>query len=215
MGSLFKSKRSIKTIFFDIGGVVVRAPMEGYLSLGMEIFSCSKDELNRATAIALPGLETGKTTSEEFWNRVSSHISSQNHTELVPAWRFKGFWEGLMTDSLKIDSEVLDLVRRLKAHVRIAAFSNVIKEHAFILQREKVYAHFNPVILSCEVGYRKPDRESFLKAAKLTKTPPDRCMLIDDDSRNVEAAQSVGYRGHLYTDLSDLQREIYQMGLLK
>lgn len=199
-------------MFFDIGGVVVKAPMDGFLDLGTDIFECDREVLSNAAAQILPALETGKIQSEEFWQRLSEAISSGGHGKAVPAWKFKGFWEGLMTDSLTVDEGLIGLVRRLKAQIRVAAFSNVIKEHAVILQREKVYEHFNPVILSCKIGARKPDPEAFAKAAELAKTAPGRCMLVDDCPINIQAAEKAGFRTFHYTGLDEFRRELYEMG---
>ena len=214
MGSLFKTTKSIKTIFFDIGGVVVTAPMTNYLKLGTEIFECEPKVLNDATARHLPGLETGLLSSEEFWEKLSGSIAESGHGKSVPSWKFKGFWEGILTDVLQVNREVVDLVRKLKAHVRVAVLSNVIKEHAVVLQREQVYEHFNPVVLSCKVGLRKPDPAIFVKAAEIAKTKPDRCMLIDDDANNIEAAKKAGFETLHFFSAEELTREIYRMGLL-
>jgi putative hydrolase of the HAD superfamily len=214
MGSLFKSKRSVKTIFFDIGGVVVSAPMKNYLPLGSEIFSCEKQALEHVTARVLPYLETAQMDTNQFWEKVGQELAESGAGKAVPAWRFKGFWEGILTDSLEIDRELLDLVRRLKAHVRVAVLSNVIKEHAMVLQREKVYDHFNPVLLSCNTGLRKPDPQAYAKAAEIAKTKPSRCLLVDDSEVNLLAAEKSGFRTFHYTNIDDLKRKLYTLGFL-
>jgi epoxide hydrolase-like predicted phosphatase len=213
MGSLFKKRKSVRTIFFDIGGVVVDAPMANYLKLGCQFFQCDEDTLRRATAQNLGELETDRIKSEVFWERVSEAVAAQNGNA-IPAWKFKGFWEGLLTDNLNIDKDLLELVRRLRSHCRVAVLSNVIKEHAVILQKEKVYENFNPVVLSCKVGYRKPDPKVFEKAADLAKTSHSRCLLVDDCKENLEAAQKAGWRVFHYTNLDDFKMSMCKMGLL-
>lgn len=213
MGSLFRTKRSVQTIFFDIAGVVIDAPMAQYEKLGTEFFGCDRATLHRATALHLGELEKGAIPSEQYWERVSLSISESGGRAVAP-WKFKGFWEGLLMDSFRIHSDVIDLVRRLKSRVRVGVISNVIKDHAVILQREKVYDHFNPVVLSCKVGLRKPEPEIFAKAAELAKTKPERCLLADDDRRNVEAAEKAGFRAYHYTNLDDFKRELHTMGFL-
>ncbi|MFA5504475.1 MAG: HAD family phosphatase [Vulcanimicrobiota bacterium] len=214
MGSLFKSKQAVRTIFFDIGGVVVDAPMAGFLKLGCQFFGCDEETLRTATAQHLGDLETAQIGSEVFWERVCEQVAASGGGS-VPAWKFKGFWEGLLTERFHIDQELIDLIRRLKAHCRVAVLSNVIKEHAVILQREKVYEHFNPVILSCNVGLRKPEPKMFEKAAELTKTSLARCLLVDDCVENLEAAARLGWRTHHYVGVEEFRRVMFQMGLLE
>ena len=214
MGSLFKTKRSVRTIFFDIGGVVVKAPMDDFLNYGAEIYQCEARILEHVAAQALPDLERGKINSEQFWESVTKGLSEGGHGKSVPTWRFKGFWEGILSDNLAIDRDFVDLVRRLKAHVRTAALTNVIEEHAKVLARQNVYEHFNPVVLSCKLGARKPDLEAYQKAAEMVKTPPDRCLLVDDCPKNIEGAKKAGYRVFHYTNIDDLKRELYSLGFL-
>lgn len=213
MGGLFKSKKSVRTIFFDIGGVVVNAPMANYLKLGCQFFGCEEAILKQATAEHLAALETDRIKSDEFWEGVSVSVAAAGGKS-VPAWKFKGFWEGLLTDNLKIDHDLLDLIKRLRAHCRVAVLSNVIKEHAVILQREKIYDHFNPVVLSCNVGLRKPDPKVFIKAAELAKTSKGRCLLVDDSVENLEAAEKAGWRVHHYTEVEEFRMAMYKMGLI-
>ena len=213
MGSLFKKKRSVRTIFFDIGGVVVDAPMANYLKLGCQFFQCDQETLKAATAEHLGALETDRIKSEEFWELVSASVAAGGGNA-IPAWKFKGFWEGLLTDNLNVNQDLLDLVRRLKAHCRVAVLSNVIKEHAVILQKEKVYDYFNPVVLSCKVGLRKPEPKVFAKAAELSKTTPGRCLLVDDSVENLEAAEKAGWRIYHYRDLDDFKMSMCKMGLI-
>lgn len=214
MGSLFKTKRSLQTIFFDIGGVVARAPMESYLKYGAEIFECTPEALQAVTSRELPALEKGEIHSEEYWERVGRSLAETGTGKAAPTWRFKGFWEGILSDDLQVNKDMIDMVRRLKGHVRVAALSNVILEHAKVLKKGGVYEHFQLVVLSCQVGMRKPDLDIYDKAAELAKTAPERCMLIDDSVENLVAAQKVGYRVLQYTSLDDLRREMYNLGLL-
>ena len=214
MGSLFKSRRAVRTIFFDIGGVVVSAPMSGYMGLGTQFFQCREETLARATAPALGLLEKGLISSEEYWEQLSAAIAASGDGQAIPAWKFKGFWEGLLNDSFQIDQNMIDLVRRLKAHVRVAVLSNVIKEHAMILMEHKVYEHFNPVVLSCKIGMRKPDAEVFQKASELAKTPANRCLLVDDNLENLAAAEKAGYRVYHFQNFEDFRREMFTMGFI-
>ena len=119
-----------------------------------------------------------------------------------------------MLDSLAVHQEVLELSSRLRAKATVGVLSNTIQEHALILQKEGVYKGFNPVILSCQVGMRKPNADIYQKAAKLANTSPSNCLLIDDMSENVEGAQKAGFRALLYRNVEELRLELHRMGLV-
>ena len=215
VGRLFKGRRSIRTVFFDVGGVVIDAPMmANFLKYGTEIFGCRDEDLHRVTAQCLPALERGELKSEEFWDSVCTAMANAGLKE-VPAWRFKGFWEGILEDNLSVNQAVIDIARRVKGHATVGILSNVIHEHAKLLQKNEVYQHFNPVVLSCKVGARKPEAAVYQKAAELSKTTMDRCLLIDDDERNLTAAEKLGYRTLHFSEVDDLRMSLYKMGLLE
>ncbi|MGW0118719.1 HAD family hydrolase [Streptomyces sp. NPDC003327] len=51
---------------------------------------------------------------------------------------------------------------------------------------------FDAVVISCEVGMRKPEPEIFRHTARLLDLPLDACVLVDDLGRNVRAAEELG-----------------------
>lgn len=68
---------------------------------------------------------------------------------------------------------------------------------------------FDAMVLSGEVGMRKPDREIFEHAAGLVDAELTRCVLIDDAPANVEAAERYGMTGVLHTgDVAATRRAV-------
>jgi putative hydrolase of the HAD superfamily len=58
---------------------------------------------------------------------------------------------------------------------------------------------FDAVILSFEVGLRKPDPAIFALAAERARVPPSRCVLVDDVEANCAGARASGWRAVLAT----------------
>jgi putative hydrolase of the HAD superfamily len=67
---------------------------------------------------------------------------------------------------------------------------------------------FDVLVISGEVGLRKPDPRIYLHAAHLIDTPPERCAFVDDLPRNVEAAQELGMFGVHHTDAATTAAEL-------
>ena len=211
----FRRKQRVDTVFFDIGGVVVDAPMEHYRKLGAEVFGCRDEHLVMCSAEFLPSLEMGRITSAEFWESVGRKLASMGMGREVEPWRFKGFWEGIMLDTLSIHRDVIEVSVKLRSKATVAALSNTIQEHALVLQKQGVYQTFNPVILSCQVGMRKPNADIYRKAAELTRSKVSRCLLIDDLQENIDGALKAGFQAILYQgDCNELRHELHRMGLL-
>ena len=70
---------------------------------------------------------------------------------------------------------------------------------------------FDAVIVSGEVGLRKPDRDIYLLAAKRLSTEPERCVFVDDFRINVEGANAVGMHGILHTDTKETVAELRRL----
>jgi putative hydrolase of the HAD superfamily len=59
---------------------------------------------------------------------------------------------------------------------------------------------FDTVVISGEVGMRKPEEAIFLHAAQTLGLPPQECVFIDDIEANVNAAVACGMAGVLHTE---------------
>ena len=59
---------------------------------------------------------------------------------------------------------------------------------------------FDVVVISGEVGMRKPEERIYRHTAELLGTAPSDCVMVDDLPWNVEAARSVGMAAVLHTD---------------
>lgn len=56
------------------------------------------------------------------------------------------------------------------------------------------------VVLSGEVGMRKPDKGIFLHAAQALGLAPNQCVFIDDIEQKLAAAVACGMTGALHTE---------------
>jgi putative hydrolase of the HAD superfamily len=66
--------------------------------------------------------------------------------------------------------------------------------------RELFAELFDGVVISGEVGLRKPDPEIFQHALELLGLPPQDCAFIDDIEHNVRAAERLGIVGVHHVD---------------
>ena len=62
---------------------------------------------------------------------------------------------------------------------------------------------FDAVVISGEVGMRKPDEDIYLFAAERLGLAPSECVFVDDLDRNVEVAEKLGMAGIVHRDNSE------------
>ncbi len=71
---------------------------------------------------------------------------------------------------------------------------------------------FDGYCVSCNTGYRKPSRESYL--AVTAQTGESNYLLIDDRQPNITGAQAAGFEGILFTDADALRSKLLSRGIV-
>jgi putative hydrolase of the HAD superfamily len=77
--------------------------------------------------------------------------------------------------------------------------------------REDFPGLFDTVVLSGEVGMRKPEPEIFRHAAQTLGLPPGECVFIDDMPANVAAAQACGMTAVLHAEPAATARTLQDL----
>jgi putative hydrolase of the HAD superfamily len=109
-----------------------------------------------------------------------------------------------------LDAAMLDVFRRLHAAgVPTGLLSNSWGGNDY--PRELFPALFDAVIISAEVGMRKPEPEIYLHAAQLLGLEPAECVFIDDITANVRAAQDLGFTGVLHSDTAATRQRLSEL----
>ena len=110
--------------------------------------------------------------------------------------------DGLLTRMLSTGRPVpamYQLIRDLRGKgLRTALLSNSWGPGGY--PREDFPHLFDAVVISGEVGMRKPEPRIFLHAAALLDLEPDQCVFVDDLAANVTAAVGCGMTGVHHTD---------------
>ena len=148
-----------------------------------------------------------------FIQRKDDSVSSEKINELYRKASLGeisscGFWSQLGFESdypdiekdyldgcLKLDPNFVNIARSLKESYSLAALSNDIKEWSSYLRNKfDLNELFKVVIISGEIGYRKPDREIHTILLDRIHESPSSCILVDDRSKNLYAASQLGMK---------------------
>jgi putative hydrolase of the HAD superfamily len=132
--------------------------------------------------------ERGEVAPEAFEDELRTRLLRQGHR--VPAGSLlAGLFAGL-----RPDEEIWELARRVRAAGRpIGVLSNSWGDA--IYPWERLRATFEVLVVSGEVGLRKPDPAIYTLAAERLALAPERIAFVDDLERNVEAARGSGMVG--------------------
>ena len=68
--------------------------------------------------------------------------------------------------------------------------------------------------MSGDEGLAKPDPALFQVVVERYGVVPEETVYVDDAQRNVDAAEALGFRAHLFTDADTLRAHLVGEGLL-
>ena len=129
----------------------------------------------------LADLETGRIPEEEFEPRFAELLEVSDHAGLIDRL-FAG---------MQPDEAMLDAVRAAKrAGVRTGLISNSWGKGRY--DRSAFPDLFDGVVISGEVGLRKPSPEIYSMGADAIGLPPARCVFVDDLPGNLKPARALG-----------------------
>jgi epoxide hydrolase-like predicted phosphatase len=200
-----RSDRSIRAVIFDLGGVLVRtSDFKPRQRLAQE-FGMTLDKLMDLVFDHEAGrrAQLGEVTYEEHWEYIRQ-VLKLSPLELAAVQ--KVFWKKDF-----VDKELVVTLRGLRKTHRTALLSNAFTDlRQVVTEREKFADAFDEMIISSEVHLMKPDPAIYELAAERLKVAPQQAVFVDDVSRNVVGAESVGMVGIQYINtpqvLADLTR---------
>ncbi|MDN3355591.1 HAD family phosphatase [Actinomadura sp. DC4] len=140
------------------------------------------------------GLEDGSLPAAEFERTLAERLRTRTGEQVVA--------EGLLTRMFAAFEPVepmYEVLRKARAAgVRTCLLSN---SWGNTYPRELFAELFDQVVISGEVGLRKPDPAIFRHALDLLGLPSEECAFIDDIEHNTNAAERLGIVGVHHTDV--------------
>jgi epoxide hydrolase-like predicted phosphatase len=134
-------------------------------------------------------LERGECTNEEFEQSLAERLTRVDGRPVQP--------DGLLAKmfaATALETAMLDLIRALRqAGLRTALLSNSWGNGEY--PRHLFPDLFDVVVISAEVGMRKPEERIFRHTAALLGLEPAECVFIDDVAANIAAAEAIGLIG--------------------
>lgn len=178
----------IKAVLFDYGGVLSK----GGQSVGRDIadvLGIPYESLNFNDVHEK--FRRGQMSNIEFFGTINRRHDGDGSLE-----------KKLLSRPLFYEKQesIYQLAEDLReAGIKTAIFSNVYQPSADALKAKGLYDGFEPIVLSCEVGFAKPDLEFYQLALDSFKLQPEEILLIDDQEKCLVPAGKMGMRTIKFT----------------
>lgn len=203
-------------LIVDYGGVLTTSIQES-----MQVFASEEGiELQDLARVALrayiegdddlvTAFETGRMSEEDFSLRFAQRLAMETGKEIDPE-RFVA----RMFGGVRLEEGMLDAV----ATTRGAGFKTALLSNSWGLggyPRERFGDLFDVVVISAEVGMRKPQPEIFRFTIDKLGVDASRCVFVDDHPGHLKAALEEGITTLLHTSPAETipqLRELFGLG---
>ncbi len=180
---------TIKAVFFDLGGVIVRTEFQAPRQQLADRLGMEYDDLNRIVFDSETGgrATVGEIRAEEHWAFVIQRLKrSASELEAIR----EAFFAGDI-----VDRTLLDYIRSLRGRYKTGLISNAWSDLRDFIIREKFDDVFDAMIISAEVGAAKPDPKIFQIALEQFGVSPKEAVFVDDFYPNIAGCEKIGMKG--------------------
>ena len=202
----------IKTIFWDIGGVLLtngwdrgqRTEVLTRLNIDLDDYESRHEEANFFW-------ERGLSTARDYFNKTIFYDGQKNTT-----LTFEELWPQVCAESKILHPECLDILGALKTSglYKIATLNNESRElNLHRLDAFRLRPFFDYFICSGYVHEMKPLPGIYRSAIEISGHPAHTSLFIDDKAENCQAAVSHGMKAIHFQSPEQLRRDLSQLGI--
>ena len=199
---------TFKTVLFDWEGVIGPQDTQSFGWLMRRLthkYGVEQAQTIVALSSAVGDFMTGHITNELFWQKVGKSLGVSFTPEFQQTiWQD---WPGAQAIP-----EMEALVREVKRRgLRAVVFSNILPASAAKIREIAGYDGFDAEVLSCEVGFKKPDPAIYQKALDAAQCLPKECIFIDDKEPNLVPARALGMTTILAINPKQIEQDLLQL----
>jgi putative hydrolase of the HAD superfamily len=179
----------IEAVLFDMGGVLVTGPFEGFA------------RYERENGLPVDAIRTINSTNPDTNSWARYERGEIDRAEFCAVYAAEAAALGFTVDAEAVLScmkservaEMIDVVGRLHGRVKLALITNNLQP----MKREEslladVLEHFDVIVESSIEGVRKPDPAIYERTCERLGVPAPHCVFLDDLGVNLKPARAMG-----------------------
>jgi putative hydrolase of the HAD superfamily len=122
------------------------------------------------------------------------------------------FWDYWFGAELQSDKMIAFSKTLRERGIKVFILSNNFKERAnYYDQYPWMHDAVDKVYFSWQTGFVKPDIKAWQLVLSENNLKPEDCIYFDDQQKNLDSAETVGIKSHLFTNESDLEETLNQL----
>lgn len=183
-------KSQIKLVFFDLGGVFFEWD-RAFQSV------CRKFDLDFKQFVHFFGqhedsITRGVITPAGFWQLCQQNFNLKDgqNFDFVTSW---------LSDLIPIPQSHA-FAEKISNQYRLGVISNTYQDMFPLLVEKKIVPNlpFEPRLLSCQIGLKKPEAEIYQLAQEKAGLKPEQILFIDDTPSCIQGAADLGWQTCLF-----------------
>ena len=187
--------QSSDVLIFDLFGVIAKDQNQEGRDALLATAGVPEEEFWAAYWSQRPPYDRGEVTGTQYWTAVSGQLATSFDPD-----RIRQLKEHDVASWSAVDDQMIALLEDLFRTRRLALLSNIPQELGeHFLRRHRWLDLFEVRGLSYQIGYAKPERETFEWCIRELGIEPCGALFIDDREENIRSAREAGLRGHLFT----------------
>ncbi len=197
----------IKTVFFDLGGVVVNVDVDLLLR---RLAEDSSGDVERVREVLFFSPQTRQYELGLISTREYSRWARQALALRMSEDQFVRTFSEIFTPN----QQVVRLIEQLDGQLQVGVISNTNAAHyAWIARHIEPVPRMRPLILSFREHAAKPEPAIFAAALERAGCAAAEAVFIDDLEPNVHAARSLGIEALLYQGVQALVEQLQSLGV--
>lgn len=207
----------IKAIIFDVGGVLqigryLPHPEKGHLLSGVHHFISRKLKISldqyfdSIDTTYVKSIE-GKISEREALETIAKNLK-------ISVGKLKKLFIKAYRKNFKLNRQLFKQALKFKKKgYKIAILSDQWYLSKEALITKKLTKNFNPVLISCDVGFRKPNPKIYRLMLKKLKIPAKQTLFIDNQEWNIKPAKKLGMKTILFKNNKQLFKQLEKLGV--
>jgi len=199
----------IKTIYFDIGGVLLSNGFdESQRARVLTRFGVDLAEYEARHEAANAKWERGLCTAREYFDQTLFYKPR--------SFSFDEIWAAVKAESGVLPGGGLGVLAELKAtgRYRLCTLNNESRElNGYRMQAFGLTQYFDTFICSAYVNEMKPHLNIYRSALELTQVPAAESVFIDDREENLVPVRELGMAGIRFREPEQLRVDLARLGI--
>jgi epoxide hydrolase-like predicted phosphatase len=198
--------KTIKSIIFDWGGVLIDDPAPGLMQCCAKALRVTKEDYIKAHSKFTDDFQKGLIHEDIFWEKICSELN-------VPKPKNPSLWAEAFKAAYVPRNDMFSMAASLQKNgYRTAVLSNT-EVPAMKFFHQQRYEMFDVAVFSCLEGVKKPDRKIYELTLEKLGTGPGQSVFIDDKSKYTSGAKEVGINAVLFQNIDQVKDELDRLGV--